>query len=183
MFCSMPSRILTSILVLLGASFCLASKSWAQPAMELESPAFAAGATIPTEYTCSGADKSPPLLWKGVPAGTATLALIVDDPDAPAGTWVHWVLYDLPASQSELAQGIARSATLESGARQGINSFGKVGYNGPCPPPGSPHHYHFRLYALDGKLDLPARATAADLEAAAGSHTAARAELVGTFGR
>ncbi len=151
--------------------------------IRLENPSFASGAPIPRAYTCSGDDKSPPLVWTDVPPGTRAIALVVDDPDAPAGDWVHWVIYNLPARENRLEESVPKTATLGNGARQGVNNFAKTGYDGPCPPPGSLHHYHFRLFALDADLNLPPGATAAQLEAAIGGHVAASAELVGTFGR
>jgi Raf kinase inhibitor-like YbhB/YbcL family protein len=155
----------------------------AQSTAGLQSPAFAPGQPIPAAYTCTGADKSPPLTWDRLPPATKTIALIVDDPDAPAGNWNHWALFNLPAKEKGLAEGIAQGNPLPNGASQGINSFGKPGYNGPCPPAGSAHHYHFRLLALDSSLDLPPTATAAELEQATRGHVVASAELVGTFGR
>jgi Raf kinase inhibitor-like YbhB/YbcL family protein len=108
---------------------------------EVTSSAFQAGQAIPTKYTCEGADISPPLQWSGVPAGAKSLALICDDPDAPVGTWVHWVLYDLPVTATDLVEKVPASETLSLGAKQGINDFKRVGYGGPCPPPGKPHRY------------------------------------------
>ncbi len=149
----------------------------------LSSPAFASGTTIPPEYTCRGADKSPPLGWSGVPERTKTLALIVEDPDAPSGTFVHWVAFNLPADSTELAGGVPQTATLARGGEQGMNDFGQVGYNGPCPPPGGPHHYHFRLFALDSTVGLKPGATASTLRKAMQGHVRAAADLIGTFGR
>ncbi|MFZ0886855.1 MAG: YbhB/YbcL family Raf kinase inhibitor-like protein [Candidatus Binataceae bacterium] len=155
----------------------------AQSSLIVESAAFAQGAAIARVHTCEGADTSPPLSWKGVPASAKTIALIVDDPDAPRGTWVHWVIFDLPANITRLDEGVAKTATPANGAHQGVNDFGRLGYNGPCPPPGSPHHYHFRLFALDSALSLPSTATAADLRTASKGHVLATGELIGTFGR
>lgn len=157
--------------------------SSAEVALKLQSPAFAAGTTIPRAYTCADADKSPPLIWQDVPQSARTLALIVDDPDAPGGVWVHWVLYNLPARIERLDEGVEKTATLPNGASQGVNDFGKTGYNGPCPPPGRVHHYRFRFFALDSELSLRPGARATDLEAAAKDHTVATTELVGTFER
>ena len=150
---------------------------------ELESSAFASSGTIPEKYTCDGPDLSPAMRWTGVPEGTMTLALVCDDPDAPAGTWVHWVLYDLPAKVAELPEGIPATETIEQGASQGTNDFGRIGYGGPCPPPGKPHRYFFRLYALDQKVNLPPRAKKADLLKAMEGHVLDRAELMGEYGR
>lgn len=151
----------------------------------LTSPAFAAGAAIPTKYTCDGADVSPPLAWSGAPAGTQAFALIVDDPDAPAGTWVHWVLFNLSGTTRALPENASTSetATALGDARQGRNDFKRTGYGGPCPPPGKPHRYVFKLYALDGPLALRAGATKADVERAMQGHILAQGQLLGTYGR
>src|SRR6266852_8120616 len=151
--------------------------------LQLTTSAFPVQGTIPKKFTCDGPDVSPPLAWSGAPPGTQSFALIVDDPDAPAGTWVHWVLYDLPANMRELSEGVAKQEQLSSGARQGRNDFGKIGYGGPCPPPGKPHRYFFKLYVLDTKLNLKADATKADVERAMKGHILAQAELIGRYGR
>jgi Raf kinase inhibitor-like YbhB/YbcL family protein len=152
-------------------------------AMEIKSSAFKAQEKIPTKYTCDGEDVSPPLGWTDVPEKTQSLALISDDPDAPMGTWVHWVIYDLPAETRELPEGIAKKEVLENGAKQGISDFKEVGYGGPCPPPGPAHRYFFKLYALDAKLGLPPRASKKDVEKAMRGHILAQAELVGLYKR
>jgi Raf kinase inhibitor-like YbhB/YbcL family protein len=152
-------------------------------ALTLTSTAFNAGAEIPTRYTCEGTDRSPALNWTGAPAGTKSYALIADDPDAPVGTWVHWVVYDLPAGATELAEGIPASDTLPGGGTQGRNDFRKIGYGGPCPPPGKLHRYFFKLYALDAPTTLNPRATKADVLAAIEGHVLAQAELMGTYRR
>jgi len=179
-----PARCLAgSFAVLLASTAMPSSGARAQSTAELESPAFRAGESIPAAYTCSGADKSPPLTWDRLPPATKTIALIVDDPDAPAGNWNHWALFNVPSEEGHLAAGVAQRLRLSNGAGQGINSFGKPGYNGPCPPAGPAHHYHFRLLALDSSFELPPTATAAELEQAIRGHVVARGELVGTFGR
>ncbi len=150
--------------------------------MNLTSSSFQ-GSQIPARFTCSGAGISPQLAWSAPPAGTASFALIVTDPDAPRGTFVHWVLYDLPAGTRALPEGVAAQGQLDDGSRQGQNDFGEIGYGGPCPPPGSPHHYHFMLYALDGKLNLAVGATRAQVEAAMQGHILARGELIGMYKR
>jgi Raf kinase inhibitor-like YbhB/YbcL family protein len=152
-------------------------------ALQMASPVFAARETIPKKFTCDGPDVSPKLTWNEPPSNTQSFALIMDDPDAPVGTWVHWVLYDLPAETRELAEGVAKQEQLSNGARQGRNDFGKIGYGGPCPPPGKPHRYFFKLYALDAKLSLKAGATKADVERAMKGHVLAQAELMGRYGR
>jgi Raf kinase inhibitor-like YbhB/YbcL family protein len=144
---------------------------------------FAANEPIPVPCTCSGDNKSPTLAWSGVPVTTKTLALIVRDPDAPMGSYVHWVLYNLPASVSGLPAAIPTTPTITSGGAQGANGSGSSGYQGPCPPPSSVHHYHFKLYALDAKLDLPAGARADEVEHAMNRHVIESAELIGTFAR
>ena len=131
--------------------------------MKLTSPAFGHNTMIPKKYTCEGQDISPPLEIQGVPEGTKTLALIVDDPDAPMGTWVHWVLYDLPAETHQLPEGVPKDEQLTSGARQGRNDFRRIGYGGPCPPPGPAHRYFFKLYALDTALGLASGADKSQL--------------------
>jgi Raf kinase inhibitor-like YbhB/YbcL family protein len=151
--------------------------------LTITSSAFAPNGTIPKKYTCDGPDVSPPLRWSEPPAGTQSLALIMDDPDAPAGTWVHWVLYNLPASVRELPENLPKVEQLPDGARQGRNDFRKTGYGGPCPPKGPAHRYFFKLYALDTKLDLKAGATKADVEKAMQGHILAQGELVGRYGR
>jgi len=152
-------------------------------AFTLTSSAFAAGAAIPPQYTCKAADISPALEWSGPPANAASFAMIMDDPDAPAGTWVHWVLWNLPAATHSLPQGVPKGEQLDDGSRQGKNSFQKIGYNGPCPPAGQTHRYFFRLYALDTKLNLAAGASRAQLDAAMKGHVLAQAEYMGTFHR
>jgi Raf kinase inhibitor-like YbhB/YbcL family protein len=152
--------------------------------MNLSSTSFQDGLQIPAKFTCSGAGISPQLAWTAPPAKTASLALIVTDPDAPRGTWVHWVLYNLPAAGTRaLPEGLPALDQLPDGALQGRNDFGKIGYGGPCPPPGSPHHYVFTLYALDAKLNLPVGATRAQVEAAMQGHILASGRLVGMFQR
>jgi len=150
---------------------------------QISSTAFSNGETIPKKFTCDGPDVSPQLSWKEAPAAARSFALIMDDPDAPAGTWVHWVLYNLPANTSQLPEGLEKQEQLATGALQGRNEFRKIGYGGPCPPPGTPHHYYFKLFALDTKLNLKAGATKADLERAMKGHILGEAELMGRYGR
>jgi len=150
----------------------------------LTSAAFKDESTIPGKHTCDGVDVSPPLAWSGTPAGTRSVALIADDPDAPGGTWVHWVLYNLPAEVSELPENIAKVESLDlGGARQGRNDFRRPGYGGPCPPPGPAHRYFFKLYALDTRLELKAGAQKKDVEAAMEGHVLGSAQLMGTYAR
>jgi hypothetical protein len=155
-------------------------------ALALTSSAFAHNGAIPRRYTCDGDDVSPPLAWSGVPQGTRSLALIVDDPDAPDPrapqmTWVHWVLYDMPPSTTDLPEGLA-SRDLPAGTREGINDWKRTGYGGPCPPRGR-HRYFHKLYALDAVLGGLGKITKSRLEAAMQGHVLAQAELVGTYDR
>jgi Raf kinase inhibitor-like YbhB/YbcL family protein len=153
-------------------------------ALKVTSSAFDAGTRIPKKHTCDGEDRSPALAWQGAPAGAKSFALLCDDPDAPGKTWVHWLLYDLPANAQTLEEGIPATPTLPSGARQGINDFGKTGYGGPCPPKGhGDHHYHFKVYALDAPLKLPAGAKKPDVEKAMAGHVLAQGEVIGTYSR
>jgi Raf kinase inhibitor-like YbhB/YbcL family protein len=150
--------------------------------MKLESSAFTEGQPIPSKYTCEDADVSPALAWLEAPQSTKALALIVDDPDAPAGTWVHWVIYNLPAQTHALPEAVPKTEQAQGGV-QGKNDFKKVGYGGPCPPPGKVHRYFFKLYALDSALRLKAGASKAEVEKAMAGHVVAHAELMGTYKR
>lgn len=150
---------------------------------ELKSSAFQPDQSIPRKYTCDGPDVSVPLSWTDPPAGTKSFALIADDPDAPMGTWVHWVVYDLPAETRELPEGLPPQETLPNGAKQGLNDFRRVGYGGPCPPPGPAHRYFFKLYALDSQTNLRPRATKQQLLDAMKGHILAEAQLVGRYKR
>jgi Raf kinase inhibitor-like YbhB/YbcL family protein len=153
-------------------------------AFTLTSTAFTDGAAIPVKHTCDGVDVSPLLAWSGAPAGTRSFALIADDPDAPAGSWVHWVVYNLPAAVSELPENVAKVEALDlGGARQGRNDFRRPGYGGPCPPPGPAHRYLFTLYALDAPLTLKAGAQRKDVETAMEGHVLGSAQLLGTYAR
>lgn len=157
--------------------------------MRLQSFAFAAGGRIPKRHTGDGEDVSPALSWNGVPAGTRAFALIVDDPDAPTSEpWVHWLAWNIPGDAVELPEGIERTAKPKqpNGITQGRNSWNKdnLGYRGPAPPPGhGTHHYHFRLYALDAPLNVPAGSDKKALLAATKGHVLAEAELIGTYER
>jgi hypothetical protein len=148
----------------------------------VSSPGFAPEAAIPAAFTCAGRDANPTLLFRNPPAGTKSLVLIMDDPDAPGGTWVHWVAYDIPAKSSGLPENLPRTPQLAGLATQGVNSWGRVGYGGPCPPSGT-HRYFFRLYALNVLLGLSPGASRAQVEQAMSGHVLGRAELMGTFGR
>lgn len=153
-------------------------------AFELTSPAFEQNGAIPREHSCEGADLSPTLRWSAPPAGTRSFALIADDPDAPGGMWVHWVAFNIPADARELPEGVPPShERLADGTRQGLNDFRRTGFGGPCPPPGKPHRYYFKLYALDRELDLKPRATKAQVMQSCKGHILAEAQLVGKFAR
>ncbi|GAB4532305.1 MAG: YbhB/YbcL family Raf kinase inhibitor-like protein [Anaerolineae bacterium] len=151
-------------------------------AFELTSSAFAAGESIPVKYTCDGDDISPPLAWGDPPQGTQSFALINDDPDAPVGTWDHWILYNLPAEARSLPEGVPPDAELADGSRHGQNSWRRLGYGGPCPPSGT-HRYFFKLYALDTTLDLAPGANKKRLLQAMEGHILGQAELMGVYRR
>ena len=151
----------------------------------LVSSAFTNGSAIPARFTCDGEDRSPALSWSGAPAGAASFALIVEDPDAPGGTFIHWVLYDLPANTMSLPEGVPKDAMLPQigNALQGRTSFKALGYGGPCPPKGPPHRYYFRVYALNAKLGLESGASRDQVLTAMKGHELGRAELMGTYSR
>ena len=152
-------------------------------AFTMQSQSFSPGAEIPAKFTCSGEDISPQLFWSEPPAGTASFALIMKDPDATSGDFTHWVVYQIPASARELIEGASGGANLPKGTLQGRNDFGRSGYGGPCPPPGKPHRYIFTLFALKTALTLPAGASRSEVEKALPGHIAGQAELTGRFGR
>jgi hypothetical protein len=150
---------------------------------ELSSPAFGNGAPIPLEYTCDGQNLSPALQWSSPPPATRSLALIADDPDAPVGTWVHWVIYNLPANLASLPGGVEKTPQALPAGVPGTNDFRQAGYGGPCPPPGSQHRYFFKIYALDVEPNLPAGLTAAGLMDAIRGHILAEAKWMGRYKR
>ena len=149
----------------------------------LESPRLNPGDDIPQQFTCDGEDISPPLGWSAGPEGTGSFCLIAEDPDAPGGTFVHWLLYDLPANTRDLPENLPKRGHLTNGALQGRNGFGRTGYGGPCPPPGRAHRYFFRLYALDEKTHLAAGASRSELDRAMKGHILAQADLMGRYKR
>lgn len=151
--------------------------------LNLQCPVFSDGFQVPKDYTADGANDSPPLQWDDPPEGTQSFALVCDDPDAPRGTFVHWVLYNLPADTRELPPRIPPDRTLSNGSRQGTNDFGRIGYGGPSPPPGPAHRYHFKLYALNAPVALEAGATKEQLLAAMRDHQLAEGRLIGVYGR
>ncbi len=151
--------------------------------LTLKVPAFAHGGEIPKKCTCDGANVTPALRWSGVSPAAHSLALIADDPDAPRGTWTHWILWNLPTHLTSLPEGEPTQETLENGAVQGTNDFQRIGYTGPSPPPGNAHRYFFKLYALDTTLALKPGATRKELERAMRGHILAQAEWMGKYGR
>ena len=150
--------------------------------LQITSSVFSEGEMIPQQFTCDGADVSPDLSWTGVPEGTKSLALICDDPDAPMGTWVHWVLFNIPSDETGLPAEVAPEASLSNGAIHGTNDFRRLGYGGPCPPGGT-HRYYFKLYALDTGLSLESGATKAQVEDAMEGHVLAQGQLMGKYSR
>jgi len=171
--------------VVIAAIFIVCFLFWGGDVMALSirSLAFKDGDLIGTKYTCKGEDISPPLSWEDAPSGTKSFALICDDPDAPFMTWVHWVIYDIPADVTGLSEGVPKDKTLSNGAKQGITDFRSIGYGGPCPPPGGPHRYFFKLYALDTVLNLKPGLTKKDLLKAMEGHILGEAQLIGRFKR
>jgi len=160
-----------------GQTATLAAEGAVDMTIQITSTAFAEGGKIPCVYTCDDQNVSPKLTWTGVPTNTVSLAIIMDDPDAPSGTWVHWVLYNLPPDTTSLEQGKAGIGT------DGKNDFNRTGYGGPCPPRGSNHRYFIKLYALDTRLDLKPGATKAQVESAMRGHVLAQGQLMGRYGR
>ena len=152
--------------------------------MRLFSPAFGNGEYVPIKYTCDGEDISPPLLFFDIPDETQSFAIIVDDPDAPSGVFTHWIIYDIPSNFEGLPEDVPPASELEYGIKQGLNGFGRIGYNGPCPPPGKPHRYFFILFALDvPTIGLPAGVSKGDFLKAIDGHVITQDELVGLYGR
>jgi Raf kinase inhibitor-like YbhB/YbcL family protein len=177
-------RLFGVVLILAGAAgYSARELGGAVMSLELKSPDFTAGGNIPKQFTCDGADISPALEWDAPPAGAHSFALIADDPDAPVGTWVHWVIFDMPAKLHSLPQNFPKKEQAADGSRQGRNDFKKIGYGGPCPPPGKPHRYFFKLYALDTKLNLKPGATKQEVERAMQGHILAQSEYIGRYSR
>lgn len=172
----MKNRYPVAIMLLVGAVFVLAQSAEEKP-MKISSPDFNEGGSIPARFTCDGENVNPTLRISGVPAGAKSLVLIVDDPDAPAGTWIHWVMWNLKPDLAEI--GIDR---VPPGAVQGVNDFHRNNYGGPCPPSGT-HRYYFRLYALDTALELPAGSSRERLDQAMGGHVVAEAKQMGRYTR
>jgi Raf kinase inhibitor-like YbhB/YbcL family protein len=150
--------------------------------LEVKVDSFAYGAEIPRRYTCGGANLSPVFNWGGVSPAAKSLAIVVDDPDAPKGTWTHWILWNIPSFLTALPEGLFAAETLADGTRQGTNDFSRIGYGGPCPPPGKPHRYFFKLFALDTLLDLQPGAKRKELDHAMRGHILSQADWMGTYG-
>jgi len=151
--------------------------------LEIKSSAFGEGGYIPAKYTCESVDFSPPLVWSDIPEETKSFALICDDPDAPFGTWVHWVIFNIPPTVRYLEENAAARGKLPEGVKEGLNDFRRIGYGGPCPPRGKPHHYIFKLYALDTILPLERGATKKDLINAMQGHIIEQAQTTGLYKR
>jgi len=173
---------LLSIMILLFAG-CITKEDDDMEKISVMVEGFNEGEMIPDEFTCNGKDISPLIYWKEIPAGTKSITLIMDDPDAPGGTFVHWVIYNMPAQTRNLPKGMPVDKTLVDGSMQGMTDFGKPGYGGPCPPPGKPHRYFFKVYALDMKLNLPVGASKNQVESAMKGHILADGEMMGKYQR
>lgn len=174
---------LIMVVLALGAPAEVRGQVAASSKIELKTTSFAPGGFIPKRFTCEAADFSPALAWTDPPLGTQSFAIIEDDPDAPSGTFVHWVVYDLPAAYRKLPEALSGNDQMLGGGRQGTNDFSRTGYSGPCPPPGRPHRYFIRLYAVDAILNLRPGATRKELDAAMQGHILAQAELMGRYQR
>lgn len=186
----MGSKLFLSVFLLAIIAGCVANKESRDTKdvdimqnISISAEAFQDGGFIPDEYTCEGEDLSPALAWKGIPPESESLALIMDDPDCPGKTFVHWVIFNIPAKVQKLAKGMPRSETISDGSIQGMTDFGRAGYGGPCPPPGKPHRYYFKIYALDQKLSLGPGASKKQVEDAMKGHILAKGELIGKYGR
>jgi Raf kinase inhibitor-like YbhB/YbcL family protein len=177
----MREIIVRKLTLLAGGLLVIASnQAMAQNSMvKVASTAFSAGSLIPEKFTCNGEDVSPHLSWSALPAETKSVALVVTDPDAPFRTFVHWVVYNLPPNTAGLPEGMPPKPELDDGARQGSNDFGHIGYEGPCPPPGRIHHYHFEVFALSSKIDLRAGADGRQLLQAMAGRIVASGDLIG----
>jgi len=174
--------IILSVFMLAAQSFSYSSEEGARMKINVTSSAFKEGGMIPSKYTCDGEDISPDIAWAGIPAGAKSIALIGDDPDAPRGTWVHWVIYNIPPDSKGLPEAVPPDRLLGDGSMQGMNDSNQTGFGGPCPP-GGVHRYFFKVYALDTKLSLGPGATKKDLEGAMRDHVLARGQLMGRYQR
>lgn len=170
-------RIIILLVGCKGQGATLSKEGDVDMAIQITSSAFKEGDRIPRLYSCDDKNISPPISWTGVPSNTVTLAIIMDDPDTPSGTWVHWVLYNLPPDLTSLEQGFSGKGTA------GKNDFNRMGYGGPCPPKGSTHRYYIKIYALDTLLDLKAGASKAQVESLMRGHILAQGQLMGKYRR
>lgn len=177
--------VILSVLVVISTAVGSFAKGDKNMSFSIASSAFKQGMPIPKEYSCEGKNTSPDLSWNGAPASTKSFVLICDDPDAPHGTWTHWIVYDIPSATTSFARDMKKGAELEHGIKQGSQSSGVVGYQGPCPPPGhGTHHYHFTLYAMDcPTLGIAGGADRKHVEEAMGKHIIAQTECMGTYER
>jgi Raf kinase inhibitor-like YbhB/YbcL family protein len=181
MFTVLPPLTMVVLALVAPAEVC--GQKAASSKFELKTTSFTPGGFIPKRFTCEAANVSPALTWTDPPLGTQSFAIIEDDPDAPSGTFVHWVVYDLPTAYRKLPEALSGNGQMPGGGRQGTNDFSRTGYSGPCPPPGRPHRYYIRLYAVDAILNLRPAATRKELDAAMQGHILAQAELMGRFAR
>jgi hypothetical protein len=177
------ARPLTLVLLFILSGCLVPGEKRGAPALGVSSRAFAPGGEIPRRYTCDGANSSPSLSWDGVPPGTKSIAILVTDPDAPGGSFVHWVAYNIPPGTREIPEGGPGRTVLPAGSVQGMNDMGRAGYAGPCPPRGGPHHYHFTVYALDATISPAGRQDGRTVQGAFTGHILARGEIVGIYSR
>ena len=177
------ARPLVTVLVFICSGCLVPGERGLMPVFNVSSGAFARDGQIPVVYTCDGANISPPLSWGPVPEGTSSIAILVSDPDAPGGTFIHWVAYNIPPGTREIAAGAPKNTVLPAGSVQGANDFGRQAYGGPCPPPGKPHHYHFTVYALDSIINITGKRYGRMLEEALAGHILAKGETVGIYRR
>lgn len=177
------TRLPSALAFRAAAAFAAGRGAPSEAAMQVHSNVISPGGEFPKRETCDGRDTSPQLAWSGAPPATKSFALILDDPDAPSGTFTHWIVWNIPAGAHELPAAVSKTAESPDGTRQGRNDFGKIGYGGPCPPPGKPHRYFFRVYALDHAPAVKAGAGRGDLERAMQGHILAQGELMGRYGR
>jgi hypothetical protein len=177
------ARHLTLLLIFISSGCLVPAGRGGSPVLDVSSDAFARDGQIPVMYTCDGTDISPSLSWGPVPQGTASIAILVTDPDAPGGAFIHWVAYNIPAGTRGIPAGTPGRNVLPAGSVQGMNDMGRQGYGGPCPPRGKPHHYHFTVYALDSAVNLTGKRDGRTLAGALGGHILAQGELVGIYRR
>ena len=181
--CDMNKRYyIFFVLLFLIYGFAAKVEGGKKMAITVTSSAFKEGGMIPAKYTCDGNNSSPPLNWQQPPQGTKSFAQISDDPDAPVGTWVHWVMWNIPAETNQLPENVPPKKELSDGSKQGITDFGRPGYGGPCPPSGT-HRYYFKVYALDQMLDIPVTSTKQNLLEAMKGHILAEGMLMGKYKR